>query len=83
MQKHSRKHHRGRNSLINANERVPESASSLLMRIPDAIGNQEDFAVTYLKQEYLSKFSRKVLFLQSFAVRQRLTSGSRRRRRTS
>lgn len=53
------KHRRGKpgaKQRLNANVRLPESAVSAILGLVEALGDEDDTALTYLKSEYLSKY---------------------------
>jgi hypothetical protein len=56
MSKHSRKPHRKRGGLRNANTPVPESCTAVIKGLAESLDGQEDFASCYLRDEYLSKY---------------------------
>jgi len=56
MQKHRKKRYRGGRRFANANYLLPEAAQQLIRGIVDSLDGGSDFATSYLKQEFLTKF---------------------------
>lgn len=56
MQKHNQKRHRGGGVKANANSRLPESVVESILHVIDRLDDKEDFALTYLKSEFLAKY---------------------------
>lgn len=56
MQKQRKNGQSGRSKWRNANYRVPESVTNYVREILTELGDGEDFALEYLRSEYLSKY---------------------------
>ena len=56
MHKHAHKRNRRRSHFLNANTPLSESDADTILNLMDGLDGQDDFALDYLRAEYLSKY---------------------------